>query len=84
MASLADILQSLTQSQSGYGAKGLMQPVGDVIPFKFMYCDNADKLKIGKTLNKHKHLIGEHEGWRLLVCFQTSANLFRSRFERFR
>ena len=35
MASLADILQSLMQSQpQGYGAKGLMQPVGDVIPFR--------------------------------------------------
>lgn len=45
MASLADMLAALMQGQKGVGARGLMMPVGDVVPFRNPLGQSANQLQ---------------------------------------
>lgn len=53
-----------------------------LVPFKLVYCADAVKLRISHTLQKHLIILDEglRNRFRFLVCFKTSANLFRLRY----
>ena len=55
-----------------------------LVPFKVRYFAGAESLQIGFILNKFKFMLGpKADSGRLLACYLSSPNLFRSRFDRF-
>ena len=65
-------------------AKDCVQTKKLVVPFKFSYCEGAERIGIGAILNKHAEVLGQKvQKIKLVQCFLTSANLFRLRYKRF-
>ena len=81
---VAKILDRYPWSCRGHILRQSFKSSNRIVPFKIMFCDQAECLRIGATLNKYKYVLGSKaEDLRLLTCFQVPMNLFRLRFDRF-